>query len=94
MIVRGQKISPTYMNMHYHSKFMNMAAVTWLKYCRYGVKLYPINQSINCDHALSLRILHIYNVGLNYTPQDHMGIRLFFQRAGSIQQNDGFINTV
>ena len=22
-------------------------AVTWLKYCRYGVKLYPINQSIN-----------------------------------------------
>ena len=20
---------------------------TWLKYCRYGVKLYPINQSIN-----------------------------------------------
>ena len=23
------------------------AAVTWLKYCQYGVKLYPINQSIN-----------------------------------------------
>ena len=22
-------------------------AVTWLKYCRYGLKLYPINQSIN-----------------------------------------------
>ena len=22
-------------------------AVTWLNYCRYGVKLYPINQSIN-----------------------------------------------
>ena len=22
------------------------AAVTWLKYCRYGVKHYPINQSI------------------------------------------------
>ena len=22
------------------------AAVTWLKYCRYGLKLYPINQSI------------------------------------------------
>ena len=25
----------------------NETAVTWLKYCRYGVKLYPINQSIN-----------------------------------------------
>ena len=24
-----------------------VATVTWLKYCRYGVKLYPINQSIN-----------------------------------------------
>ena len=24
----------------------NFTAVTWLKYCRYGVKLYPINQSI------------------------------------------------
>ena len=24
-----------------------IGAVTWLKYCRYGVKLYPINQSIN-----------------------------------------------
>ena len=24
-----------------------MPAVTWLKYCRYGVNLYPINQSIN-----------------------------------------------
>ena len=23
------------------------AAVKWLKYCRYGVKQYPINQSIN-----------------------------------------------
>ena len=27
--------------------FSNWAAVTWLKYCRYGVKLYPINLSIN-----------------------------------------------
>ena len=24
-----------------------LGAVTWLKYCRYGVKLYPINPSIN-----------------------------------------------
>ena len=24
-----------------------ITAVTWLKYCRYGVKLHPINQSIN-----------------------------------------------
>ena len=27
--------------------YLIVAAVTWLKYCRYGVKLYPINQSIN-----------------------------------------------
>ena len=26
---------------------LSSAAVTWLKYCRYGVKRYPINQSIN-----------------------------------------------
>ena len=25
----------------------SLPAVTWLKYCRFGVKLYPINQSIN-----------------------------------------------
>ena len=25
------------------------AAVTWLKYCRYGLKLYAINQSINIE---------------------------------------------
>ena len=25
--------------------YLIVAAVTWLKYCRYGVKLYPINQS-------------------------------------------------
>ena len=27
--------------------FFTPGAVTWPKYCRYGVKLYPINQSIN-----------------------------------------------
>ena len=35
------------------------AAVTWLKYCRYGVKLYPINQSINQG------IAHLVLVGSN-----------------------------
>ena len=24
-----------------------VVALIWLKYCRYGVKIYPINQSIN-----------------------------------------------
>ena len=28
------------------------AAVTWLKYCRYGEQLYPINQSINQSIAV------------------------------------------
>ena len=32
-------------------------AVTWLKYCRYGGKLYSINQSIN-----TLCSVFIYNV--------------------------------
>ena len=31
--------------------FLYTPAVTWLKYCRYGVKHYPINQSINPLHA-------------------------------------------
>ena len=30
----------------YLETFERNLAVTWLKYCRYGVKLYPINQSI------------------------------------------------
>ena len=30
------------------------APVTWLKYCRYGVKHYPINQSIICFRKVSL----------------------------------------
>ena len=33
---------------------MKVAAVTWLKYCRYGVKHYPINQLINIDIESSL----------------------------------------
>ena len=28
-------------------KSFAFSAVTWLKYCRYGVKLYPINQSLH-----------------------------------------------
>ena len=39
----------------------------WLKYCRYGVKHYPINQSILCIYAkywvvstmLNIRVIHI-----------------------------------
>ena len=33
------------------------AAVTWLKYCPYGVKLYPINQSIEKGRIFILRDL-------------------------------------
>ena len=39
------------------SKFYNwsllliVAAVIWLKYCRYGVKLYSFNESINLEHV-------------------------------------------
>ena len=29
-----------------HIFLLKDAAVTWVKFCRYGVKLYPINQSI------------------------------------------------
>ena len=37
------------MTQYANTKFIqrSLAAVTWLIYCRYGVKLYPINQSIN-----------------------------------------------
>ena len=30
----------------FHVPFNATVVVTWLKYCRYGVKLYPINQSM------------------------------------------------
>ena len=36
--------------------------VTWLKYCRYGVKLYPINQSIN--RGKPREIQELLNFGL------------------------------
>ena len=32
---------------------LSSAAVTWLKYCRYGVKRYPINQSIFLQNEMS-----------------------------------------
>ena len=43
--------------------FLSLSPVTWLKYCRYNVKLYPINQSINQFLSLSLVIItnRIYN---------------------------------
>ena len=31
-----------------------VAAFTWLKYCRYGVKLYSVNQSINQSNNSNL----------------------------------------
>ena len=40
---------------------LNLAAVTWLKYCRYGVKLYPINQSINKLWPVNDNMLEGYN---------------------------------
>ena len=37
-------------------------AVTWLKFCRYHVKLYPINQSTTpCHQNFSLAIILTYN---------------------------------
>ena len=62
----SQKSSYMHMNV---LPLKSFAAVTWLKYCRYGVKLHPINQSINqfkVNHAaltrteLSSRIKHFY----------------------------------
>ena len=34
--------------------FLMIAVVTWLKYCIYGVKLFPINQSVLHDRILSI----------------------------------------
>ena len=36
------------------STFIIQAAVKWLKYCRYGLKHYHINQSINIQVAIAL----------------------------------------
>ena len=36
--------------------FKTFATVTWLKYCRYDLKLHPINQSINQLNCFFLRI--------------------------------------
>ena len=56
-----------------------VAAVTWLKYCRYGVKLYSVNQSINQSNNsnLYLRMMwieYIQNTDLLETNW----LRLFF----------------
>ena len=40
-----------------HEFFNHITAVTWLKYCRYGVKLYPINQSIQSYHDMITSLL-------------------------------------
>ena len=32
-------------------KYIKCPAVTWLKYCRYGVKLYPINHHKMSSHS-------------------------------------------
>ena len=42
-----------YLDVSFDHTFKNTVAVTWLKYCLYGVKLYPINQSINQKHGIS-----------------------------------------
>ena len=33
-------------NKHPSSPTLKYTAITWMKYCRCGIKLYPINQSI------------------------------------------------
>ena len=47
--------------------FVHLTAVKWLKYCRYGVKYYPINQSFIWTNLNPFcpRMLRA-NVGLNY----------------------------
>ena len=47
MLVMAAKETAKFQNW---SHLTIVAAVTWLKYCRYGVKLYPINESINHFH--------------------------------------------
>ena len=46
---RGGSWEPTgeLQNFKTDHNLLIVAAVTWLKYCRYGVRLYLINQSIN-----------------------------------------------
>ena len=38
--------------MYYSGISISKPALTWLKYCRYGVKLYPINQSTMIKSSL------------------------------------------
>ena len=42
------------------------ATVTWLKCCRYGVKLYPINQSIYTERNVTLIWCMILHTGMQY----------------------------
>ena len=62
-------------------RILSKAAVTWLKYCRYGVKLYPINQSFEglpfndkqlryYKNRRHIRISYI-KISMNYILSDH-----------------------
>ena len=42
LLVRAARETSEFQNW---SQLTNLTAITWLKYCRYGVKRYPINQS-------------------------------------------------
>ena len=42
----SMNLSMNLLSSHY-SVVESTTAVIWLKYCQYGVNLYPINQSIN-----------------------------------------------
>ena len=44
----------------YQSILYQIAALTWLKYCRYCVKLYPINQSISIKQCVGPKLNQHY----------------------------------
>ena len=47
-------------------------AVTWLKYCRYGVKLYPINQSHSYfSKNIEKEIKELSILELHYQPEEY-----------------------
>ena len=70
-----QKISMKSRLVHNWSHFTRgliVAAVTWLKYCRCGVKLYPINQSVYQRRHFGAVLMHIIELAihLHYTLQE------------------------
>ena len=60
--------------------------ITWLKYCRYGVKLFPINQS----NMIYYR--HILNIDLFKNIQRIVFLQKHSNKANKSQQNLWFID--